>query len=305
VAEIKDKVENVLNEARMMLLGVTILLGFQFNAFFQNKFDDLPHELQTMKLVGLVLLLVVVGLLFGLVFFHTIVLNGNDDTKLQIYANRLIYIALLPFIVTLALDLHTGIAEYWEHERRFLYSGAFTLVGIAGWYGYGLMKDKERPLTEQKQQTMKVELKDKIKQVLTEARLVLPGIQALLGFQFSILLMEKFDKIEAMLRDMHIAALLITLVSIVLLMAPAAYHRIVLKGENSQGLYEFSSRMIMISATLLAVGFAMDVFIACKLVSDDNALSGVVAGLLLIFFYALWFGYSYYKRNELKTHRAS
>jgi hypothetical protein len=38
-------------------------------------------------------------------------------------------------------------------------------------------------------------IKDKIQQVLTEIRVALPGAQALLGFQFTSLFMEAFQKL--------------------------------------------------------------------------------------------------------------
>ena len=50
-------------------------------------------------------------------------------------------------------------------------------------------------------------LTDKIKHVLTECRVVLPGAQALLGFQFIFILTESFDKLPALSKYIHLAAL--------------------------------------------------------------------------------------------------
>jgi Family of unknown function (DUF6328) len=63
---------------------------------------------------------------------------------------------------------------------------------------------------------------------------ILPGSQALLGFQLAIVLTQAFEKLPPALKMVHGAALLFISLSIVLLMAPAAYHRIVYKGEDSE-----------------------------------------------------------------------
>jgi hypothetical protein len=73
-----------------------------------------------------------------------------------------------------------------------------------------------------------------IDQMLTEARVILPGSQALLGFQLAIVLTQAFDRLPSTVKVVHGAALLFVALSIVLLMAPAAYHRIVFKGEDSE-----------------------------------------------------------------------
>jgi len=77
-------------------------------------------------------------------------------------------------------------------------------------------------------------LHEKIDQMLTEARVILPGAQALLGFQLAIVLTEAFAKLPPEIKLTHGAALVLVAVSIILLMTPAAYHRIVYGGRIRQ-----------------------------------------------------------------------
>src|SRR5207248_11613431 len=58
----------------------------------------------------------------------------------------------------------------------------------------------------------------KIDQMLTEARVILPGSQALLGFQLAIVLTQAFDKLPFGVKVVHGAALLLVALSVVLLM---------------------------------------------------------------------------------------
>ena len=74
-------------------------------------------------------------------------------------------------------------------------------------------------------------LEEKIDQMLTEARVVLPGAQALLGFQLAIVLTDGFEKLPAGLKLIHGAALIFVALAIILLMTPAPYHRIVYAGQ--------------------------------------------------------------------------
>ena len=104
-------------------------------------------------------------------------------------------------------------------------------------------------------------LPTKIDQMLTEARVILPGAQALLGFQLAIVLTEAFEKLPTAMKLMHGMALIFLALTIVLLMAPAAYHRIVYAGEDSEAFRRTGSRFVAASTIPLALGLAADVFV--------------------------------------------
>jgi Family of unknown function (DUF6328) len=104
-------------------------------------------------------------------------------------------------------------------------------------------------------------LHEKIDQMLTEARVILPGSQALLGFQLAIVLTETFEKLPGAVKLTHGAALVFVALSIVLLMAPAAYHRIVYAGEDSETFHCIGGRFVALATVPLALGLAADVFV--------------------------------------------
>src|SRR5438132_14358379 len=80
----------------------------------------------------------------------------------------------------------------------------------------------------------KTALRDKVEHVLTEARVVLPGAQALLGFQFITMLMEGFDKLPEPSKYVHAISLIVMAVTVVLLMAPVVYHRLSELGKKQE-----------------------------------------------------------------------
>ena len=133
-------------------------------------------------------------------------------------------------------------------------------------------------------------LETKIKQVLTEARVVLPGVQALLGFQLAAMLTEAFGKLPKSSQYMHLLSLGLLAVSMVLLMSPAAFHRIVERGEDSERLHRFSSTMVVLALVPLALGIAGDFYVVLNKVLENATASIALAVASLVFFFGLWFG---------------
>jgi hypothetical protein len=70
---------------------------------------------------------------------------------------------------------------------------------------------------------------------LTELRVVLPGAQALFGFQFAAVLTESFTQLPVVLKGVHLASLSVVAAAVVMLIAPAAYHRIAAAGNAEEG----------------------------------------------------------------------
>ena len=126
--------------------------------------------------------------------------------------------------------------------------------------------------------------------------MVLPGVQALLGFQFIVILMEGFQKLPAYLKYVHLASLCLIAISTILLIAPAAYHRIVEQGEASERFYRLASKLIVLALAPLALGMCGDLFVVMMQVTKSLTLSLVVSAVMLLVFYGLWFGYAFYKR---------
>src|SRR4051794_27205824 len=84
------------------------------------------------------------------------------------------------------------------------------------------------------QSNEKVPLTEKISELLSEACIVLPGAQALLGFQFAAYLTEPFEKLSMTAKAVHTVSLLLIALSMILLMSPAPYHRLGENGEDTE-----------------------------------------------------------------------
>lgn len=307
-ASLKDKVQNSLDETRMLILGSQVLLGFGFRAIFEPGFEKLPEFAHTALLVGLILMLIALGLLLTPGAYHRIVSKGEDTEDVERFTTELTDVALLP--VALGLGLVTFItAQRAVNLALSVTFGAMT-SGIAFFFWYGLefyqrkkragiiMREKRMKNDDGENKEQRTELKDKIKHVLTETRVVLPGAQALLGFQFVTTLSDAFEKMPNVLKYIHLASLGLVAVATVFLMTPAAYHRLVEEGELTEHFHRFASAMVIAALIPLALGICGDFYVVLRKVTNSEVTSIIAAGLMLLFFYGMWFGLTLYLRGK-------
>ncbi len=126
--------------------------------------------------------------------------------------------------------------------------------------------------------------------VLSEARMVIPGVQALFGFQLVAVYNSPFWKL---LTDgeqrLHLLALVLTAVTIALLMAPAAYHRLAEPHRISYWFLRLSSLVIAVGMATLMLSIQLDFYVVARLILHDRKLSAFIAAALGAFYLGLWF----------------
>jgi len=306
VITLKEKLQIALDESRMLILGSQVLVGFGYRSIFEPGFEKLSHSAQLLMLLSLVILLIVVGLLMSPGAYHRIVHNGEDTSDVHSFTTKVMDFALLPFAFVLAFDI--GLAGFLIAGRIPGLVAGLSAGTLAIFFWYGLEWFQKRHLKQSNERAKmgkedarpsRTKVQDRIEQVLTEARVVLPGAQALLGFQFVTVLLEGFEKLPQTSKYVHLASLALMALSIVLLMAPAAYHRIVENGEDSERFHRFASLMLLAAMVPLPLGISGDTFIVVQKVTGSTALSLIVCLSVLLWFYCLWFGYTFYRRSKL------
>jgi hypothetical protein len=299
---LKDKLKTALDESRMLILGIQVLLGFQYRAVFEPGFAKLPALSQLLELVSLVLLLLGSALLMSPGAFHRIVADGRTTPEVQRYATRVMDAALAPFALALGIDLYVASRMLAGITTGVVVGAVTAAMALTFWYGLEFFKREQRTTEKSAMKnagSSTTTLKDKIDQVLTETRVVLPGVQALLGFQLSIMFMQGFEMLPPSSKYIHFIGLALMTLTIIILMSPAAYHRIVERGEETEAVYRFASRMLLFAMMLLPVGIAGDFYVVVTKVIPSSAWASVSAILILLFYYGLWFGYMAYRKQKL------
>jgi hypothetical protein len=289
MAGTKDKVQKVLSEVRNLVLGAQILLGFTYEAVFRPGFDKLPSPAKTLQAVSLALLLVAVACLIAPSSFHRIVERGESTRRQLAYAKLMVGVALLPFGLALGLNLFVSTESFLGPPVAAVTGSLGSAVAFAFWYGIPLMQRRD-DRSSKPESDEQVPLKEKINELLTESRIVLPGAQALLGFQLGAYLTEGFEKLPQASKLVHTGSLLCIALAMVLLMAPAPFHRIAENGENTERFDKVGVALILAALVPLALGLAGDLYVVLAKISGRAAFAAGGAAAAVIGAYALWFG---------------
>ena len=135
----------------------------------------------------------------------------------------------------------------------------------------------------------KESLVEETRAILEEARMVLPGIQALFGFQLIAVFNARFDELAPSLQTIHLVALVAGAVSMSLVMTPAAYHRIAERGRLSARFAALASWLIAAAMAPLALSIALDAFVVSVVVAGNLVVGALIGASLATMFVAMWF----------------
>jgi hypothetical protein len=135
-----------------------------------------------------------------------------------------------------------------------------------------------------------------VDQLLTEARLIIPGAQALLGFQLTVTLTRTFAQLPGDAKLAHAAALCCVALAVVLLMAPASLHRISFGGNDDPKFVQIGSKFVIAAPLPVALAIALDIYVASGRALESNIAAttlGIVAVVVLL---GLWYGFPLWRR---------
>jgi hypothetical protein len=278
--KVDRKLKAALDETRLLILGVQILLGFEFQAVFQAGFGDLDPASRNMSLAALGLIVLSIAILIAPSMQHRLVEAGQSSPRLVAITNLLAGLALLPLTIGLALS------AYVVCERTFgstLGAAIAAFLGGAaafGWFGIEFIIGRRRE--GEKMPASPTPLKTKIEQLLTEARLIIPGGQALFGFQFVAMLTPGFDHLPQSAKVVHLAALCLVGLNVIIMMTPAALHRLSFGGEDSPRFLRIGSALVIAGPAFLAAGIAAEIYVVfIKALNSPPAAAAASAGALL------------------------
>ncbi|WP_162823888.1 DUF6328 family protein [Lysobacter sp. TY2-98] len=125
--------------------------------------------------------------------------------------------------------------------------------------------------------------------LIEECRMVLPGVQALFGFQLIAVFSERFDTaLTAAEKQLHLASIVLVALSIALIMTPAAYHRLTAPDRVTAHFLRLSTRLLMAGMPLLMAALVIDAYLVGRLI-DGHSVGLAVASVVFAVFSTLWF----------------
>ena len=125
--------------------------------------------------------------------------------------------------------------------------------------------------------------------LLEECRMVLPGIQALFGFQLIAVFNQGFgEKLSHAQQLVHLAAIVLTTLSMALVMTPAALHRQAEPRSVSERFLWMASNMVLAGMFPLALAVGLDAYVVARVVLHNDGVAVVLAVALVAVIAFLW-----------------
>jgi hypothetical protein len=140
-----------------------------------------------------------------------------------------------------------------------------------------------------REEAQKLELKDQLRNTLEEARMVLPGIQALFGFQLVVIFQPQFEKaLTNPETRIHLLATGLSAIAAAMAIAPASLQRRAEPDRVTESLLRVATCQLALAMWPLSIAVALDFGLLARVVLKDATLAWSLAlGLFAVYLY-LW-----------------
>ena len=126
--------------------------------------------------------------------------------------------------------------------------------------------------------------------LLEECRMITPGVQALLGFQFIAVFSNGFGtELSQSEQRAHLLALALVAIATVFVMAPAAYHRQTGPRKATERFLLIGGRLLLVAMITLTIGIGIDFYLVAHVILGNTMVSALVAAGVVLVFGILWF----------------
>lgn len=127
-----------------------------------------------------------------------------------------------------------------------------------------------------------------VNELLQELRVAQAGVQFLFGFLLAVAFTEPYVRASTFQHVVHLIAVLFATVSVALLTAPAAWHRVLFRQGERPKIIEVANRLAISGMACLAVAMTFTVLLLTDAVVGDWA-AVVIAVFAAVLFGTLWF----------------
>ena len=283
-----QRVKTGLDETRLLILGAQILFGFHLNGAFQSGFSELSPFSRGLHAASFFTMAIAIALLITPSLQHQLIDGGRATTRILGATTAFAAAALLPIALSLGADLYIVIGHRFGAGTGATVGIGFALTAVAGWYGAEWLI-RTPPPQKKPPDEPDTPIDVRVEHMLTEARVMLPGAQALLGFQLAVILTDAFAELPSASKIVHVVALCCVSLAVILLMAPASFHRIGFHGQNTESFYRLGSTLVVAAAVPLAGGIVGDLYVAVTKALSWPAIGAAVAVAAFAVLATLWF----------------
>ena len=127
-------------------------------------------------------------------------------------------------------------------------------------------------------------------ELLQELRVALPGVQVLFAFLLTVPFTQRFAQITPFQQNVYFVTLLCSAAATLLLIAPAAHHRIEFRQHDKEHLVKVSTRFALAGTVALALAMTGAVLLVTDVLFKATVTAitvAAVAGAFAVLWYAL------------------
>lgn len=124
--------------------------------------------------------------------------------------------------------------------------------------------------------------------IIEEARVIIPGLQAVFGFQTAAVFSDRFTDLEIYAKVCHLIGLGLIVVSMAMLLTPAVYYR-AQRGNATSRMVTVSRKSIRGALIPMSLGFSLDMLTVMSLATGALIFSIGASIVTLAIFVGLWY----------------
>ena len=125
-------------------------------------------------------------------------------------------------------------------------------------------------------------------ELLQEMRVAITGVQVLFAFLLTVPFTQRYTTLSLAERRVYFCAVLTAAVSSLLLIAPAANHRLLFREGEKEHLLRAANRLVITGLILLAAGIGLSLYLVTEVVFTTAFAIVVAAGVAAVTVFA-WF----------------
>jgi predicted membrane channel-forming protein YqfA (hemolysin III family) len=139
------------------------------------------------------------------------------------------------------------------------------------------------------QETDDERLQREHEQLFHELRSIIPGVEVLFAFMLTVAFTERFERLTDAQRSVYYATFLCAGVAILLLLAPASFHRVRFRQDDKEAMLRIANVEAIAALVLISIAVAGTVFLITDLMFSST-LATVVSALVWVATGVLWWG---------------
>ena len=132
-------------------------------------------------------------------------------------------------------------------------------------------------------------------QLFNELRSIIPGVQIQGAFLLTVAFTQRFQRLNDLQRDVYYVSFLLAVAGLVLLFAPAAFHRVQFRQHDKEMLIRAANVEMIAALVLVSLSLAGTLLLISDLIVPTS-VAVVVAALTLFATGVLWWGFPIARR---------